>query len=71
MVIPHFERLIRQGAVRDREDLVRLGSVSRTRITEIMLLPNRSPWKQEQLLFAQSGEANERGPRETEEIWAQ
>ena len=47
----HFDRLIRQGIVRDYADLARFGGVSRARITQIMNLLNLSPEIQEVLLF--------------------
>lgn len=47
----HFDRLIRQGIVRDYACLARLGGVSRARITPIMNLLNLPPWKQEEILF--------------------
>lgn len=47
----HFERLIRQGLVKDYADLARLGGVSRARITQIMNLLNLPAWWQEDLLF--------------------
>lgn len=51
----HFDGLIREGLVRDYADLARLGGVSRARITQIMNLLNLPPWKQEELLFWESG----------------
>jgi len=51
----HFDGLIRQGVVRDYADLARLGGVTRARITQIMNLLNLPPWKQEEILFLQSG----------------
>jgi len=47
----HFDRLVRQGAVRDYAELARLGGVSRARISQIMDLLNLKPAIQEQLLF--------------------
>ena len=47
----HFDRLIRQGAVRDYADLARLGCVSRARISQIMDLLNLAPDIQEEILF--------------------
>jgi len=46
-----FERLIREGHVRDYADLARLGGVTRARITQIMNLLNLAPEIQEELLF--------------------
>ena len=51
----HFDGLIRERVVRDYADLARLGGVSRARITQIMNLLNLPPWKQEELLFLESG----------------
>ena len=65
----HFEGLIRQGIVRDYADLARLGGVSRARITQIMNLLNLPPWRQEELLFAQGREVNERGLRGGGVVW--
>jgi len=47
----HFDRLIRQGAVRDYADLARLGGVSRARISQIMDLLNLAPDIQNEILF--------------------
>jgi hypothetical protein len=46
-----FERLIREGHVRDYADLARLGGVTRARITQIMSLLSLAPEIQEELLF--------------------
>jgi hypothetical protein len=47
----HFDKLIRQGAVKDYADLARLGNVSRARISQIMDLLNLAPDIQEAILF--------------------
>jgi hypothetical protein len=47
----HFDKLIRQGAVRDHADLARLGGVSRARISQIMDLLNLAPSIQEEILL--------------------
>lgn len=46
-----FERLIRDGEVRDYADLARLGHVTRARLSQIMDLLLLAPDIQEQLLF--------------------
>jgi len=72
----HFDRLVRQGAVRDYAELARLGGVSRARVSQIMDLLNLAPDIQEEILFLPptSGRdvVTERGLRETtaETSWA-
>lgn len=46
-----FEKLIRDGEVRDYADLARLGHVTRARLTQIMNLLNLAPDIQEAILF--------------------
>lgn len=46
-----FERLIREGFVRDYADLARLAGISRARVSQIMGLLNLAPDIQEELLF--------------------
>ena len=46
-----FDRLVREGAVRDYADLARLGHVTRARVTQIMNLLNLAPDIQEDTLF--------------------
>ncbi len=46
-----FEKLIRNGEVRDYADLARLGHVSRARLTQIMNLLSSAPEIQEEILF--------------------
>jgi len=46
-----FEKLVRDGAVRDYADLARLGNVSRARLTQIMNLLVLAPDIQEAILF--------------------
>jgi len=46
-----FEKLVRDGAVRDYADLARLGNVSRARLTQIMNLLHLAPDIQEAILF--------------------
>jgi len=46
-----FEKLVRDGTVRDYADLARLGNVSRARLTQIMNLLNLAPDIQEEILF--------------------
>lgn len=47
----HFDKLIRQGSVRDYADLARLGSVTRARVSQIMDLLNLAPSIQEEILL--------------------
>ena len=46
-----FEKLVRDGAVRDYANLARLGNVSRARLTQIMNLLHLAPDIQEAILF--------------------
>jgi hypothetical protein len=46
-----FDRLIREGAVRDYADLARLGHVTRARVTQVMNLLDLAPEIQEAILF--------------------
>jgi hypothetical protein len=46
-----FDRLLRQGLVRDYTDLARLGLVSKPRVTQIMNLLLLAPDIQEEILF--------------------
>ena len=46
-----FDRLVREGAVRDYADLARLGHVTRARVTQIMNLLNLAPDIQEEILL--------------------
>jgi hypothetical protein len=46
-----FERLLRNGTIRDYAALARLGRVTRARMTQIMKLLDLAPDIQEQLLF--------------------
>jgi hypothetical protein len=52
-----FERLIRDGDVKDYADLARLGHVTRARLTQIMNLLNLAPEIQEEILFLPAVEA--------------
>ena len=47
----HFDRLIREGKVRDQSELARLAHVTQPRITQIMNLNHLAPDIQEELLF--------------------
>ncbi|MFZ9091958.1 MAG: hypothetical protein ACO3FE_17930 [Planctomycetaceae bacterium] len=47
----HFDRLVRDGDVRDYVELAELGQVSRARVTQIMNLTNLAPDIQEAILF--------------------
>lgn len=46
-----FDRLVREGQVRDYAELARVGRVSRARLTQIMNLLNLAPDIQEEILF--------------------
>lgn len=46
-----FDRLLREGAVKDYADVARLGCVSRARVTQIMNLLLLAPDIQEEVLF--------------------
>jgi hypothetical protein len=46
-----FEKLLRNGTIRDCAELARLGQVTRARMTQIMKLLNLAPDIQEQILF--------------------
>jgi len=46
-----FEKLVRDGVVRDYANLARLGNVSRARLTQIMNLLHLAPDIQEAILF--------------------
>lgn len=47
----HFDRLLREGKVRDQSDLARLAHVTQPRMTQIMNLNHLAPDIQEALLF--------------------
>lgn len=47
----HFDRLIREGRVRDQSELARLAHVTQPRMTQIMNLNHLAPDIQESLLF--------------------
>lgn len=47
----HFDRLLREGKMRDYAEIARLGHVTRARVTQIMNLLNLAPDIQEALLF--------------------
>jgi len=47
----HFDRLLREGKVRDQSELARLAHVTQPRMTQIMNLNHLAPDIQEQLLF--------------------
>ena len=46
----HFDRLIREGKVKDYAEISRLGGVTRARVTQVMNLLNLSPTLQVRLL---------------------
>jgi hypothetical protein len=54
-----FEKLIRDGEVRDYADLAGLGHVTRARVTQVMNLLNLAPDIQEAILFLPSVEAGD------------
>ncbi len=47
----HFDRLLREGKVRDQSELARLAHVTQPRMTQIMNLRNLTPDIQEELLL--------------------
>lgn len=47
----HFDKLLRDGNVKDLAELARLGHVTRARLTQVMNLLNLAPEIQETLLF--------------------
>lgn len=47
----YFDRLIREGKVRDQSELARLAHVTQPRMTQIMNLDHLAPDIQEELLF--------------------
>ncbi len=47
----HFDRLIREGKVRDQSDLARRAPVTQPRMTQIMTLTHLAPDIQENILF--------------------
>lgn len=49
----HFDRLLREGKVRDQSELARLAHVTQPRLTQIMNLNHLAPDIQEQLLHLQ------------------
>jgi len=46
----HFDRLIREGKVKDYAEIARLGGVTRARVTQVMNLLSLAPGLQERLL---------------------
>ena len=59
----HFDRLIREGKVKDYAEIARLGGVTRARVTQVMNLLNLAPGLQEKLLSASFSEKTERQNR--------
>ena len=47
----HFDRLLREGKIRDQSELARLAHVTQPRLTQIMSLNLLAPDIQEELLF--------------------
>ena len=66
----HFDRLIREGKVKDYAEIARLGGVTRARVTQVMNLLNLSPRLQEQLMCRSCDSESERTLRRVTEIAA-
>ncbi len=69
----HWERLVREGVVRDYADIARLTGLTRARVTQIMNLTLLAPEIQEYLLFSNiscqlSGSHCERGVRNVSKV---
>jgi hypothetical protein len=56
----HFDRLIRDGKVKDYAEVARLGGVTRARVTQVMNLLSLAPAVQEALLSGDIGDETER-----------
>jgi len=67
-----FDKLIRDGVVKDYAELARLGQVTRARLTQITNLLNLAPDIQEEILFLPpvAGEREAISEREVREIAA-
>jgi len=50
----HFDRLLREGKVRDQSELARLSHITQPRMTQIMNLNHLAPGIQQELLFLQA-----------------
>jgi hypothetical protein len=48
----HFERLVREGIVKDYAEIARLAGLTRARVTQIVNLTLLAPYIQEEILFA-------------------
>ena len=59
----HFDRLIREGKVKDYAEIARLGGVTRARVTQVMNLMSLNPTFQEHLLGRPSPAVSERSLR--------
>jgi len=59
----HFDRLIREGKVKDYAEIARLGGVTRARVTQVMNLLTLAPAIQEELLLSRHNSISERSLR--------
>jgi hypothetical protein len=59
----HFDRLIREGKVKDYAEIARLGDVTRARVTQVMNLLNLAPDIQNGLLAGNIASLSERSTR--------
>ena len=53
-----LESLVRSGAVKDQKELARLGHISPSRVSQILLLLHLAPSIQEHVLFVSATEAH-------------
>jgi hypothetical protein len=60
----HFDRLLREGLVRDQSELARLAHVTQPRMTQIMNLNHLAPSIQEAVLFLPAQPNGREGLRE-------
>ena len=52
-----LEAMVRSGAIRDHGELARVGGVSQSRLSQILILANLAPAIQERVLFLTAAEA--------------
>ena len=64
----HFDRLIREGKVKDYAEIARLGGVTRARVTQVMNLLGLAPALQEHLLMGYVSNESERTLRRVTRI---
>jgi alkylated DNA nucleotide flippase Atl1 len=64
----HFDRLIREGKVKDYAEIARLGGVTRARVTQVMNLLNLAPGLQERLLSGVVASESERNLRRVTQV---